>query len=254
MKILKYCAATFTILFLSIAVTTLFAGVGEHKNPAHWEYEGELGPDHWSEICGCKIGERQSPIGISITEKAKLDEIVFNYYPTPLRIINNGHTIQFNYGKGSYITIGHRKYELMQFHFHTPSEHVLHGKHYDMEVHLVHKGAHGELAVVGIFMEAGRENDFIRTLWSHFPKEQNQEHIVSDTRINAQQILPKNTHAYYNYAGSLTTPPCTENVNWLVLKTPIDISQAEVNKFASLFKYDARPVQHVHGRVILENE
>lgn len=259
MKTFKFIILTSSFLSLSfIAAASLFAGVGEHIPPDHWDYEGERGPDHWVELkrenCKFKTGEMQSPIGISVTERAKLDDIIFHYYPTSLRTINNGHTIQVNYGRGSSIYIGHKKYDLIQFHFHTPSEHVIHGKHYDMEAHLVHKGAHGELAVVAVLMEKGKENDFIKTLWSNFPKEVGKEHIVSDVRICASQLLPKNTKGYYNYTGSLTTPPCSEIVNWLILKTPIEVSIAEVNKFTSIFKWDARPIQHQHGRVVKESE
>ena len=142
MKTFKFIILTSAFLFLPfIAATSLLAGVGEHLTPDHWDDEGERGPDHWGELkhenCKCKIEEMQSPIGISVTEKTKLDDIVFHYYPTPLRIINNGYTIQVNYERGSSIYIGHKKYELIQFHFHTPSEHVILGKHYDMEAHLV---------------------------------------------------------------------------------------------------------------------
>lgn len=258
MKISKYVFFVPVFIILPCLTPALHSvSGGEHTASPHWDYEGELGPDHWDKLVlenwHCKIGDMQSPIGISVTEKAKLDEIVFHYFPTPLKIINNGHTIQVNYEKGSFITIGHKKYELAQFHFHTPSEHVIHGKHYDMEAHLVHKGDHGHLAVVAVLIEEGKENAFVKTLWSNFPKDVGQEHIVTHIKICASQLLPKNTRAYYNYAGSLTTPPCTENVNWLILKTPIEVSAAGLHKFRSLFKYDARPIQHVSGRVVKEN-
>ncbi|MCF6155647.1 MAG: carbonic anhydrase family protein [Candidatus Brocadia sp.] len=258
MKTVQYIFLTSAFVFLSfIAATSLFAGVGEHIPSDHWDYEGEQGPDHWGELkreyCKCKTGDMQSPIGISITEKAKMENIIFHYYPTPLKIINNGHTIQVNYGKGSSISIGHKRFELIQFHFHTPSEHIIHGKHYDMEAHLVHKGEHGEIAVVAVLIEAGKENAFIKTLWSNFPKDVGKEHIVSDIRICASQLLPKNATGYYNYTGSLTTPPCNEIVNWFILKTPIEVSKAGVGKFSSIFKYDARPIQPVHGRVVKES-
>src|SRR3990167_4652687 len=189
MKILKYSVVTSAfILFLPFAVAiSLFAGVGEHNPPDHWDYEGELGPDHWDKLIlekwHCKIGDMQSPIGISVTEKDKMDDIIFHYYPTPLKIINNGHTIQVNYDRGSSISIGHRRFELIQFHFHTPSEHIIHGKSYDMEAHLVHKGERGELAVIAVLIEKGKENTFIKTLWSNFPKEVNKMYTVSDIRI-----------------------------------------------------------------------
>ncbi|MDN3511144.1 MAG: carbonic anhydrase family protein [Candidatus Jettenia sp. CY-1] len=259
MKTLKYLIVlTSTFLFFSsIVATTLFAESDERNKPEHWSYEGECGPEHWGDLihknCKCKLGDMQSPIGISTTQKAKLDSINFHYYATPLKIINNGHTMQINYGCGSSVSIGNKRYELIQFHFHCPSEHKIHGKSYDMEAHLVHKGAHGELAVIAVFMEEGKENDFIKTLWSNFPKEQGKEYTHTDLKINVNQILPKNTAAYYTYHGSLTTPPCSEIVNWLVLKTPIQVSKAELEKFASIFKRDARPIQPQHGRIVKES-
>lgn len=258
MNAIKQVILVITFLSLSfLGLTDVLANSGTQSPSVHWDYEGETGPDHWDrfvlEKWHCKIGDMQSPISITVTEKAKLDEIIFHYHPTPLKIINNGHTIQVNYEKGSYITIGHKKYDLVQFHFHTPSEHVIHGKHYDMEAHLVHKGDHGHLAVVAVLIDKGKENAFIKTLWSNFPKDVGTEHIVSDIKICASQLLPKNTKAYYAYPGSLTTPPCTENVNWLILKTPIEVSAAGLHKFHSLFKHDARPIQHVHGRVVKES-
>ncbi|KKO20101.1 MAG: carbonate dehydratase [Candidatus Brocadia sp.] len=258
MKTFKQVLLTSAIVFLSfIAATSLFAGVGEHLPPDHWDYEGEKGPDHWGELkrkyCKCRIGNMQSPINISITKKAKLNDIIFHYNPTPLRIINNGHTIQVNYKRGSSISIGHRTFELIQFHFHTPSEHLINGKSYAMEAHLVHRGKHGRLAVVAILIEEGHGNAFIETLWSNFPKEMGEEHIVSDVRICASQLLPKNTTAYYKYTGSLTTPPCSEIVSWFILKSPIEVSKTELSKFTSLFKHNARPIQPVHGRVVKEN-
>ncbi|KKO20968.1 MAG: carbonate dehydratase [Candidatus Brocadia sp.] len=258
MKIFQYILITPVFVFLPLLASAFQPAVAaEHTSSPHWDYEGDLGPDHWDKLVleqwHCKIGDMQSPIGISVTEKAKLDEIVFHYYPVPLKIINNGHTIQINYEKGSFITIGHKKYDLVQFHFHTPSEHVIHGKHYEMEAHLVHKGEHEHIAVVAVLIGEGKENAFIKTLWSNFPKDVGQEHIVHDVKICASQLLPRNTTAYYTYPGSLTTPPCTENVTWLILKTPIEVSAVGLHKFRSLFKYDARPIQHVSGRVVREN-
>lgn len=122
-----------------------------------------------------------------------------------------------------------------------------------MEAHLVHKGEHGELAVIAVLIEAGKENAFIKTLWSNFPKEVGKEHIVPDIRICASQLLPKNTQGYYNYTGSLTTPPCSEIVNWFILKAPVEVSKAGIGKFSSIFRYDARPIQPVHGRVVRES-
>ncbi|NUO09328.1 MAG: carbonic anhydrase family protein [Candidatus Brocadia sp.] len=255
MNTIKYILLTFFVLpLLFIVATTLSAGAGD--SPVHWEYEGELGPDHWDKLIlekwRCKIGDMQSPIGISVTEKTKLDDVVFRYYPTPLKIINNGHTIQVNYRNGSFISIGNKKYEFLQFHFHSPSEHKINGKSYDMEVHFVHKGEDGKLAVVAVLLEEGKGNDFIKTLWNNLPKEEGKERSVTDVKINANELLPKNT-AYYNYFGSLTVPPCNEIVNWFVLKTPIEVSKTQIDKFTSIFKKSTRPIQSLHGRVVKES-
>ena len=257
MKGFKYVVVISTFLsFPFTEATALFAGSGEHGHPVHWSYEGEGGTEHWGDLeqgySKCKTGDRQSPVGIALTEKTNLDSINFHYYATPLKIINNGHTIQINYGSGSSITIGNKKYDLIQFHFHSPSEHKLNGKSYDMEVHFVHKSEDGKLAVIGVLMEDGKGNDFIKTLWSNLPKEDGKEYAVTDLKINANLLLPKNT-AYYNYPGSLTTPPCSEIVNWFVLKTPIEISKAQIDKFISIFKKSARPIQPLHGRVVKES-
>lgn len=253
------CAALITFL-LCVPFNTAITLLAEEKSTDHydhWSYDGNEGPDGWgdltSDYCKCKVGNSQSPIGISVTEKAHLHTINFHYYPTPLKIIHNGHTMQINYGSGSIITIGNKEYKLIQFHFHTPSEHKLNGVSYPIEVHLVHKDNRGDLAVVGIFIEAGKENEFIRAVWNCFPKDIGKEHTISEVKINASQLLPQDTAVYYNYNGSLTTPPCSENVNWFILKTPIQASKSEIEKFTSIFKNNARPVQPVHGRVVKEN-
>lgn len=246
MKAFKYIILASTLLvFLSFTVEKKsFAEFGTQGHPDHGDEQKHA--DHI-----CTTGDRQSPIGISVTEKAKLDSITFHYYPTHLRIINNGYTIQVNYGYGSSISIGHKRYDLLQFHFHTPSEHVIHGKHYAMEAHLVHKGAHGELAVIAVLMVEGKENKFINTLWHNLPKDQGKEHAEIELKINANELLPKD-FSYYTYLGSLTTPPYSEIINWFVLKTPIEVSKAELDKFTSIFKIDARPIQPQHGRVVKE--
>ena len=258
MKPFKYVVIISAFLSLPfIVATNLSAGSGEQGHSIHWSYEGEYGPEHWGEIkndyCKCKAGDSQSPVGISITEKAPLDNIYFNYYSTPLKIINNGHTIQINCGKGSSISIGNKQYELLQFHFHNPSEHRINGQSYPMEAHFVHRGEDGKLAVVGVLMEEGKSNDFIRTLWNNLPKEEGKEHVVTDVKINANQLMPKNTN-YYNYSGSLTTPPCSEIVNWIVLKTPVEISKAQVDRFTSIFKKSAIPIQPLNGRIVKESK
>ncbi|MBW7897422.1 Carbonic anhydrase precursor [Candidatus Brocadiaceae bacterium B188] len=223
-------------------------GINEDKPAGHWRRKKvdyfEFGPE---------VGERQSPIGISITEKGPLESINFYYYPAPLKIINNGYTIQIKYGSGSYITVGNTRYELMQFHFHHPSELIINGQSYPMEAHLVHKAADGKLAVIGVLMKEDKGNDFIKTLWKHFPKEGENEVVSIGQKIDANQLLPANVIKYYHYSGSLTTPPCSEIVNWFILKTPITISKVQADTFKSIFKKSARPIQPRHGRIVKEN-
>ncbi len=257
MKIFTHIVLPSAFLFLPLTGTpALFAKSDEQGHSVHWGYEGEYGPEHWGDIKSdyskCKGGQQQSPVGIAITEKAELDKINIHYYNTPLRIINNGHTIQVNYAKGSTIAIGNKNYELLQFHFHSPSEHKLNGNTYDMELHLVHKDEHGKLAVIGILMQEGKSNDFIKTLWNNLPAEAGKERSVTEVKINACQVIPQNM-AYYTYSGSLTVPPCNEIVTWYVLKTPIEVSKAQIEKFTSLIKKSARPIKPLYGRVVKES-
>ncbi|MCI4625148.1 MAG: carbonic anhydrase family protein [Candidatus Magnetoovum sp. WYHC-5] len=227
----------------------------EHKGAAphaHWTYEGAEGPEHWGDLsptyATCKIGKSQSPIDIPKVEAATETAIAFSYAQTPLKIINNGHTIQVNYSPNSTITINGKEYKLMQFHFHSPSEHTLMGESFPMEAHIVHATKDKELAVIGVLFKVGAENPFIKTLWEHLPQKVDKEETVKGVNINAKQLIPTNTATYYNYSGSLTTPPCSENVNWNVLQTPIEVSQEQVDKFVSLIGKNARPVQPINER------
>ncbi len=224
----------------------------------HWGYEGAGGPEHWGdlkpEFATCKDGKSQSPIDIETSKvvKAELPAIEFHYQEAPLSVVNNGHTIKVNYPAGSSIKVGEVTYELLQFHFHTPSEHTIDGKPFAMVAHLVHKSADGGLGVVGVLMKEGASNPAIETIWKVMPKQAGEKVESSEITINASAILPEN-HSYYNYSGSLTTPPCTEGVNWMVLQTPIEVSKEQVAALAALFKNNARPVQPLNGREVKAN-
>jgi carbonic anhydrase len=227
------------------------------KHEVHWGYEVEGGPAQWGtlkpEYALCGNGMSQSPIDIDKTIKAELDNIAFSYKETPLKIINNGHSIQVNCEPGSSLTVDGETYELLQFHFHVPSEHTVKGQFYDMELHLVHKNKRNELAVVGVFMKKGQPNKIIQVLWNNLPAELNKENVVSEISVNASGLLPKD-RSYYNYFGSLTTPPCSEGVNWIVLKTPIEVSEEQVEKFRSVMGFNNnRPVLPVNKRFVLES-
>lgn len=221
----------------------------------HWDYEGEGGPENWSKLdpknTACAIGQRQSPIDIREGIKVDLESIKFNYRPSTFRIVDNGHTVQVEVGENS-INLTGKSYELVQFHFHRPSEEKVNGQRFDMVVHLVHKSDEGQLAVVAVLLERGNENPFIQTLWNNLPLEKNTPVQPPATQIDLASLLPA-MRSYYTYMGSLTTPPCSEGVLWLVMKQPVQVSQDQINIFSRLYRNNARPIQPSAGRVIKED-
>ena len=233
-------------------------GAQEHASPEHtWDYGASRGPSHWGELkpefAPCKNGHRQSPIDIHNPQKANLPAIQFDYKPSPLNIIDNGHTIMINYSPGSFITVGGKRYELKQFHFHRPSEEKINGKGFEMTAHLVHVDEKGNLAVVAVLLEMGEDNALIHTLWKDLPKEKEKVESEKDVQIDADGLLPPD-HSYYTFSGSLTTPPCSEDVTWFVLEHPVSVSAAEIEQFSKLYRNDARPTQPLYGRVVLESK
>jgi carbonic anhydrase len=228
------------------------------EHPAHeWGYSGAEGPAHWGdlkpEFAACKTGHSQSPVNIAGARSADLPAIQFEYKPSALHIINNGHTIEIDYAPGSFIRIGDKRYELKQFHFHHPSEETIKGKRFPMELHLVHSDADGNLAVISVLLEVGAANSLIETLWGVAPKTDGLEKTEDNVQINAAELLPAD-RSYFTFAGSLTTPPCTEGVNWFVFKTPVTISNKQVATFAEIYPYDERPTQRLYGRTVLASK
>jgi carbonic anhydrase len=221
---------------------------------AHWGYSGTTGPDSWGRLAGdyhlCGAGTMQSPVDIAGGFSATGEPIVFDYRLTPLSIVHNGHSVQVNYQPGSGITVAGERYELLQFHFHTPSEHAVEGQQAAMEMHLVHKNAAGALAVVGVMMEAGSENPALREIWDRLPIEESAAKTHERVLINARDLLPADT-GYYRYMGSLTTPPCSEGVNWYVLTHPIQAGIEQVSKFAKAAGPNNRPLQPKNHRLVL---
>ena len=224
----------------------------------HWSYAGSTGPAKWGsleeEFSACALGKAQSPIDIRDTtvKRADLPPIEFDYKTSPLNIIDNNHTIQIDYAPGSFITVNGHRYQLVQFHFHRPSEERLDGKRFPMVAHLVHKDSDGKLAVVAVLLASGPQNPLIKTLWNNLPREKEREISVEKVEISVADLLPRDK-AYYTFQGSLTTPPCTEGVTWLVLKQPASISGDEVDRFSKLYPMNARPVQPLNGREIKTN-
>lgn len=220
---------------------------------AHWSYKGENDPDHWGDMEGnavCKTGHAQSPINIvtSNVAKSSYGPISINYGPIAGNIINNGHTIQTNVNSGNYINIGGKHYNLVQFHFHTPSEEAINGKRYPMVAHFVNKSEDGQLAVIAVLFKTGRENAYLRRIFNEMPK--TTDNKVDLPKIDIGHILPEDK-SYYSFTGSLTTPPCSEGVKWHVLKTPVELSAAQLNKFQKLYPMNARPVQPLYDRQVM---
>ena len=235
-------------------IAMLAAGSAAHAaEGAHWTYKGHGGPTEWASMdaafASCKLGKLQSPIDIVGAKPVKLSPIKFNYKPSPLKIIDNGHTIQVNYDPGSFIVVGGVRYELVQFHFHHPSEEKIDGKAHEMVAHLVHKNAEGKLAVVAVLIDKGGASELVGTLWKNIPKEKEKEATVDGVTIDVTQLLPENKD-YYTFQGSLTTPPCSEGVTWFVLRNPVSVTADQVARFAALYPMNARPVQPLNGREV----
>lgn len=220
----------------------------------HWAYAGDEGPAKWGEHAPtCNVGKAQSPVEIATKGKSAAAP---KGPPAPLHfawqkakgvVVNNGHTIQVNLPPGSSLDVGGTAYELLQFHFHTPSEHVIDGKAAPMEAHFVHKTAAGKLGVVGMMMTEGKTpNGALEGVFGQLPVKPDDKREVE---IDLAALLPEN-HSYFTYEGSLTTPPCSEGVHWMVLKQPLRTSAAQVKSFRKLFPLNARPVQALNTRQV----
>ena len=220
----------------------------------HWGYEGEHGPAQWAKLSPawskCDSGTRQSPIDIREGFRVDLEPIKFDYKPSRLNVIDNGHTIQVNVGGSNSITVMGRTYELVQFHFHRPAEERINGKGFEMVAHLVHKDLDGKLAVVAVMIERGKPQSLIQAVWNNLPLEKNEP--LATAPIDIAQILPSRRE-YYTYMGSLTTPPCSEGVLWMVMKDPVEASAEQIAIFSRMYPMNARPLQAASGRMIKES-
>ncbi|HKX40962.1 MAG TPA: carbonic anhydrase, partial [Burkholderiaceae bacterium] len=224
-------------------------------HPPHWDYEGAGGPEHWArlspEFATCGRGTRQSPIDIRDGIKVELDAVQFDYKPSGFKVLDNGHTVQVNVAPGNTIEVMGQRYELVQFHFHRPSEERIDGKPFDMVAHLVHKSEQGKLAVVAVLLEKGSAQPVVQSVWNNLPLEKGDE-VAARSTLDLNQLLPRE-RGYYTYMGSLTTPPCSEGVLWMVMKQPVPISEEQIGIFARLYPMNARPVQAASGRLIKQS-
>jgi len=237
------------------------AVAASHEGP-HWGYEGDTGPANWGTLSAewspCGDGKNQSPINIDQTVRADLPEMKAKFPPTSLRIIhtthvadeiNNGHTIQINYTDGDVLTIGDEQFKLVQYHFHAPSEHTVKGQHHAMEMHMVHASTTGKLAVIGVFIDEGTHNAAFDPILSNLPATNGSETHIENVMVDVNQFLPSNVESY-RYDGSLTTPPCSEDVKWIVMTTPIQTSAEQIAAFRAIMNDNNRPVQPPNGRTV----
>lgn len=251
-------------IFHGLAVAALLSGCSampQHESPvavhgaAHWGYTGETGPAHWAslkpEFATCGSGKNQSPIDLTGFIEAELQPIAFNYGTVATEVVNNGHTIQANYQPGSTITVDGHSFELKQFHFHSPSENTIDGESFPLEAHLVHADKDGNLAVVAVMFREGEANPALAKLWQAMPEKAGDKAGLGDG-VSVNGILPA-SRDYYRFNGSLTTPPCTEGVEWLVLKSPMTVSAEQVHRFSHVMHHpNNRPVQPVNARPVLK--
>jgi carbonic anhydrase len=231
------------------------AGADAHGGEVHWAYEGENGPQTWGKLKPefnlCALGKRQSPINIEdgATLQGPAEPLQFNYTASNGTVVNNGHTIQVDVQGDNSITVRGSNFRLVQFHFHTPSEEQVNFKRFAMVAHLVHKNDEGQLAVVAVLLEPGAANPLIDKVWTYMPLDANDRVRMPRDILNINELLPSDQR-YYQFMGSLTTPPCSEGVLWMVLKQPMQISKNQFRLFTQLYPNNARPVQALNGRPV----
>lgn len=245
------------ILFIISLTLISMHSLQAAEQGAHWSYQGDDGPEHWGELSEqyklCREGKNQSPVNLVADFRVDLPELVFEYHGTPVHETNNGHTILLRVTPGSYLDVPERnqRYQLIQGHFHSPSEHTFDGKHFAMEIHLVHSNEEGRLAVVGLMIEEGEENAMLNRIWTFMP-EQVGESTQSPLTVFEAGVMPP-TRNYFSYAGSLTTPPCTEGITWVVLRDPLTASAEQIDRFKERVGPSTnRPTQPKNARTILD--
>jgi len=248
-----------TVSYLGSLVVVMYPllGAAQESHPAAWSYSGVAGPAHWASIdpkySACSLGHLQSPINIEQAKAAHLPPLKIDYQSAALNIIDNGHSIQVNYPPGSTLTVGDKTFRLMQFHFHHPSEEHVNGRGFPLVAHLVHQDSEGHLAVVAVLFREGKPNSLLDSLWSNIPDKKGEAQDVSSVSVQALDLLPAE-RGYYTFAGSLTTPPCSEGVTWYVLRDHPTVSAQQIARFSQLYPLNARPIQPRNGRDILRSD
>lgn len=240
---------------VGLAACPLCAAAGFAAEGAHWSYEGATGPVHWGALDAaskvCSLGDQQSPIDIGQAISARLPPLEIGWSRKLDSIVHNGHTITLETATGGGLKVGDKSYRLVQFHFHHPSEHRIGGRSFPMEVHFVHMAADRSLAVIGALMAAGEANPVFAKIAATMPAKQGPA-VKADPAVDPYGLLPAG-RGYYNYEGSLTTPPCSQTVNWILLTDPISVAEADIAAFARIFPANARPIQKTNRRFVLKS-
>ena len=229
---------------------------------SHWSYQGFRGPRLWGFLedayRACRVGHQQSPIDIVMPHHADHQEdLVFQYSDNSFQVVTTEHGLRIDNLGRSRVVFNQRPYRLRQFHFHDPSEHHIDGKVFPMEIHLVHEDARGHLLVVALLVTLGEKNSLLANIQNWVRQEEtpramtNVAHPTNSLELNVQAFLPHTTH-HFSYHGSLTTPPCSQGVQWILLRTPIHLSQKQLDWFSSMIGTNARPIQPLDGRQVEE--
>ena len=270
-RIAQYLIFVFISTFLSMAT---FAAVDNSGVTVKWGYKGEFAPAYWGKLdprfALCATGKSQSPINITKSVAKATNNLTIHYQPAVMHIIDDGvtdlligkthtlvldgHGVQLNFsdqGEKEHIILHGKKYRLVQFHFHTPSETHWQGEATPLEIHFVHQSDDGEVAVIGVLVKNGGENTTLKKIIDHLPVEDGKESIIASEKINPAALLPSDTHRYYRFMGSLTTPPCTEGLRWMVMSGMITATPTQIDALRKAAGGEnARPVQPLHGRVV----
>ncbi len=228
------------------------------KDDAHkqqWTYEGKEGPENWGKLnadfATCDTGRNQSPINIEKATKASLKPLKVIQRYTAKDVVNNGYTIQANFKEGNLLILDGTAFQMKHVLFHAPSENQINGKSFPLEAHFVHTDSKGNLAVIGVMFNEGKANPALQSIWLQMPQEAG-EPVNFKSRVIASELMPIN-RSYYRFSGSLTTPPCSEGVRWILMKTPMTASKEQIATFEEVMKHhNNRPVQPINGRVVLE--
>ena len=225
---------------------------GPHRE---WGYVGPSGPDHWAELSEdygvCARGQQESPIDLRGALPAELGAVSVDWRPLPLRVVDTGHALQVDAPAGGRMSVGGRTYALAQFHVHHPSEHLLDGRRFPLEVHFVHRGRDGVLGVIGVFVEQGRANPQLQRVLDARPAEHGRTRSVPGATVDIAALMPHG--AFQRYEGSLTTPPCSETVDWVVMEEPIQASAGQIAAFEQVYRFNARPLQALNRRFLLRS-